>query len=87
MKHLSIVQTSLKTANNWVKFAPFGRWDAQKARAPYPRRHCDTKSHDLLLNSSQRAARFNHGMVLPVPEPGGRFWQRRGLKNSVRDRR
>ena len=25
-------------------------------------------------------------MVLPVPEPGGRRWQRRGLKHQVRGR-
>jgi len=50
------------------------------------RRYCDTKSHDILLNNSQEAVLFHHGMVLPVPEPGGRCWQRRGLKHSVRDR-
>jgi hypothetical protein len=28
-----------KTPNQWVKRAPFGRWDLRFATAPYPKRY------------------------------------------------
>lgn len=38
--HLSLLQS--KTANKQVKFAPVGRWDRQKAAAPYLNRSSPT---------------------------------------------
>ena len=39
--------------------------------------YCWTRTRRFLIQT---------GMVLPVPEPGGRRWQRRGLKHRVRGR-
>jgi len=33
------MSSCIKTYNKRVKIAPFGRWDAQKARALYPYRY------------------------------------------------
>ncbi len=33
-----MVEILVKPSNKRVKIAPFGRWDAQKARAVYPSR-------------------------------------------------
>jgi len=50
---------AIKTHNKRVKIAPFGRWDAQKARALYPSRVCrawhKTREVKVLLPGIRRA--------------------------------
>ncbi len=42
--------------NQWVKIAPFGRWDLRFAPAPYPNRY-------VLTELGEKSKKYNYGIT------------------------